>query len=369
MMRRDEPATMMHLIRPLLLLLGVALLLIVAERANGDSVRIHDQTGSDGPEVTLSQVAELDGEYANRFADVVVGRFDADENRVEIEASAIVKAIREQGAKLGLLDLQGFGRCTVHRTFTEPAQAEKSASEPAIANADANGADLESPAEPVTVYTPTTVRALIEQAIRQRIGIDGASLEIRFSERDEELLNSSAVAGRYEVEPVVEPTLGRVSFNVYAFNGTKRVGGGQIVRVDISRRVVAVIAGEAITRGTLINRRQVRLREVLVNDPTQTYLTETSLVVGQVASKSIKPGALVTAEEIKMPTAVGRRERVSVELRSPGVKITFIGMAMGEGAVGEVIEVENMKTGERFSATIVGRGKVVAGIQSKKTKE
>ena len=97
-MRRDEPATLMHLIRPLLLLLAVVILLVVAEHAMGDSVRIHDVTGSDGPEVVLSQVAELDGDYAKRFADVVVGRFEQDETQVEIETSAIVQAMRDQGA-------------------------------------------------------------------------------------------------------------------------------------------------------------------------------------------------------------------------------------------------------------------------------
>ena len=78
---------------------------------------------------------------------------------------------------MGRLDLKGFGRCTVHRTFTKPAQAETAGSESALANVDANGASLDRKAEPVTVHTPTTVRALIERTIQQRMGIDDASLE------------------------------------------------------------------------------------------------------------------------------------------------------------------------------------------------
>ena len=55
-MRHDEPATMMHLIRPLLLLIAVFALLLMTEYAAGDSVRVLDVSGSDGPEILLSHV-------------------------------------------------------------------------------------------------------------------------------------------------------------------------------------------------------------------------------------------------------------------------------------------------------------------------
>ena len=72
-----------------------------------------------------------------------------------------------------------------------------------------------------------------------------------------------------------------------------------------------------------------------------------------------------------MPVAVKRRERVSVELRSGGIRITFNGMALDNGAVNEIIEVENLQTRERFMATVTARGKVVAGDikKDKKTQE
>ena len=129
-----------------------------------------------------------------------------------------------------------------------------------------------------------------------------------------------------------------------------------------------MVAGEKIGRGDLINRRQIRLHEVLIDDAQQPYLSETSLVTGQVAASSISPGELVTAGSVKLPIAVTRRQNVSVVLNTGGIKITFSGVAQSEGAVGETIEVQNTKTGQRFNATVVAKGKVVAGdaIQSKK---
>lgn len=364
MIRHDEPATMMHLVKPLLLLLGVLGLLLIAERAAGDTMRIHDLSGSDGPEIRLSQVAELNGDYVSQFADVVVGRFDDDQAEVEIQTSAILDAMRAKGAKLGLLDLSGFSHCTVRRTFSQPTNVESDQGEQAVTNIDSRTETT----EPVTVQSPTTVQALIERSIHERLAGEGVDLQISFTDKDAELLRSSAVAGRYEVEPVNEPTLGKIQYKVYAYRGTQRVGSAQVVSAEVAQRVIAVIAGEAIERGTLINRRQVRLREVMVTDRHQTFVTDTALVVGQVASRAIKPGDLITAGEVQMPLAVHRRERVSVEMRVPGVKITFTGMARDQGSVGDSIEVENLETKEVFNAKIVGPGKVVAGekVQDKK---
>ena len=363
-MRRDEPATMMHLIRPMLLLIAVFALLLIAEHAKSDSLRVHDVAGSDGPEVLLSHVAELEGEHAKRFGNVVVGRFVEGESRIEIKTSSILEAIREEGAKLGLLDLSGFTQVTVHRTFTDvKAEAPHEESHLPLANVES-----QRRGEPVTVYTPTTVKALIEATIARRMGLSLSSLQITFNERDNELLAKSAVAGRYEVEPLAEPTLGAVSFSITGYHGTQRIDEGKKISVRVQQRVIAVVAGERISRGELINRRQVRLREVLLDDVQQPYLSDTALVTGQVASVTINPGELVTASSVKLPIAVSKRQRVAVELNNGGIKITFNGIAHSDGAVGETIEVENAKTKQRFNALVVARGKVVAGdaIQAKK---
>jgi len=357
-MRHDEPATMMHLIRPLLLLLGVFALLLVVDQAWGDSVRVYDVAGSDGPEVTLAQVAEIDGEHAGRYAQVVVGRFEEGTAKLQLKTASILEALREDGARLGMIDFSGFAQCVVHRTFNKPQRVTSDESEPAAANFDQRGGGG------VTIHSPTTVKSLIEQRVAKELGIGKASLEIAFNERDADLLARSAVAGRFEVSPSTAISLGKVGFEVQGYEGTRKQGRPETIHAHIQQRVIAVIAGDAIARGERITRRSVRLSEVLLDDPAQPYLQETSLVTGQVASSVIRAGELVTSSKVELPVAVKRRERVSVELNKRGIKITFNAVAHDDGAVGETIEVENTLTRERFRATVVGRGKVVAGQQA-----
>jgi len=355
---------MMHLIRPLLLLLAVLVLLVVCEHATGDTVRIYDVTGSNGPDILLSQVAELDGEYASQFANVVVGTLPEGEAQVELATASILSAMQAQGASLGRIDLRGFGRCTVHRTFAHQSRADVSDNDPPVMNVEAR-----VHGEAVTLNTPMTVRALIERQIAERLGLGLHEMQITFNDRDRVLLNQSAVAGRFDVEPVVEPALGAVSFRVYAYRGTQRVDNGQMVTGRVQQRVLAVIAGSAIQRDTPINRRQVRLTEVLIDRADQVYLSDPSVVTGLVASRNIEPGELITSDQIQMPIAVHRRQRVTVELRSGGIRISFNGMAHADGAIGDTVEVENLQTGERITATVIARGRVEAGIPTSQERQ
>lgn len=356
-MRHDGHATMMHLIRPMRLFVALSALLLIAGHATSDSLRVLDVAGSDGPEILLSQVAELDGEHAEQFASVVVGRFVEDQTLVDIKTSTILEAIRGQGAKLGLLNLSGFTKVTVHRTYTgTPEETMPQEDRTPLANVESLARG-----EALTVYTPKTVQALIQDTIAKRLGLSSDQLKVTFNERDRALLSESAVAGSYEVQLLAEPSLGAVSFVVTAYHGTKATGKGKTVSARVQQRVIAVVAGEKIVRGELIRRRQVRLQEVLIDDERQRYLSDTALVTGQVADRTINLGQLITPNAMMLPTVVSRRQQVAVQLNNGGIKITFNGIAQGQGAVGETIEVLNPKTKQRITATIVGPGKVVAG--------
>lgn len=351
-MHRDKPA---NIVRQARLLLLIAVVLLLTDHAYGDTVRVYSSAGSDGPDVTLAQVAELEGEHANQYARLVVGRFDGDAATLELDMNAIITAMKQDGARLGVIDFKGFGSCTVHRTFNKPRRAQPSPAEPAASNIDARGRG------PVTVYTPTTVRSLIEHTVAEALGVAADSLDVSFSPRDEDTLKQSAVAGRFDVETQSPITLGRVAFRVQGYEGTQRKGPAKVIHAQVSQRVLAVIAAVPVSRGETITRRHVRLAEVLIDDQAQAYLQDTQLVTGQVADNPIQAGDIITSVDVNQPLAVKRRERVSVELDTGGIRITFNGIAHSEGAIGETVEIENQLTKQRLSATVLARGRVLAG--------
>lgn len=368
-MRRDEPANVMHLIKPLMLMMILVIALVVAELASADTVRVHDAAGSVGPEVTLSQIAELTGEYAPTLGDVVVGRFADGADTLEIELSDVRSALAKSGAAVGRLNLQGFAVCKVHQTgepriSSGPLTDDGSTRRPSVGSVS-EPVDNEAPAanterESITVQTPTTVRAAILDQVAHALGLTPRDLEVTFDDRHRALLDESTVAGRYTAEPVIEPRLGEVSFRVRAFRGTQEIRQ-QTVQVTVRQRVLAVVAVSDIQRGEIIHRGSVRVREVLIDDRSGTPVADPALIVGQVASRSVAAGDLVTAGQVEAPIAVRRREHVEVTLQQGALRITFTGEAQDQAAVGDTIQVRNPQTKQMFIAVVTGRRQVFVG--------
>jgi len=354
-MRHDEPASMMHLIRPLILLVALLVMLVAAEFAAADTARVHEVAGSAGPAVTLSQVAELTGEYAETLADVEIAQLPANEGETVVSIDVIERALREHGVAMGRLDLVGYGRCRVvriERPDAEPAAPEEPADEPGVvANPEQR---------PVTVHTPATVREDIWRQVELGLGLERSEVEIEFRDSDAELLGRSIVAGRYRVEPAFQVGLGAVTFRVAEYQGTQR-RGEKTVRVIVRKRVLAVVAVEPIERGSLIARHQVRVREMLVDGDAGFVVDDTALVVGQVASRTLRPGEMVTAGAVQAALAVRRRAVVDVVYVRNGVRINFAAKALEEGSVGDVIEIEHQDTREAFAAEVIGENRVRVG--------
>ncbi len=352
-MRHDEPASMMHLIRPLLLLVALLLALGLAELASADTARVHDVAGSEGPEITLGQVAELTGDYAQTLADLPVGRLEGGETTLDIDAIEV--ALRARGAAMGRLDLVGYGTCRVVRIEREaPAEPVEATEDPGVA--------VSPEQRPVTVYTPATVREEVQRQLAEGLELGRAELEFEFRERDEELLSRSIVAGRYRVEPAFKIALGTTTFHIYEYQGTRRTGE-RTLRVTTRQRVLAVVATEPIRKGELIARQQVRLQETLVDSDAGLVVDDTELVVGQVASRNLEPGDVVAAGAVQAALAVRRRAVVDVTYLSNGVRISFSGKALEEGSVGQMIEVEHQSTREVFLAQVTGPNQVRVGVE------
>lgn len=368
-MRRDEPANVMHVIKPLLLMMVLLIALVAAELVSADTVRVHDAGGSAGPQVTLSQIAELTGEYAPTLGDVVVGQFSEGSDTLEIELSQVREALIKRGAAVGRLNLQGFAVCQVRRLRAveeDPNHRRQDVDNhrPAAGSVSPS-VNNESPAantegQPISVRTPTTVRALIADQVAVSLGLRLDELEISFEARDQSLLDESAVAGRYTVEPVVEPRLGAISFRVRGFRGTQEVRQ-HTIQATIRQRVLAVVATGEIARGQIIHRGSLQVREVLIDDRSGMPVKDPSLLVGQVASRSVGAGELVTAAQVEAPIAVRRREQVEVTLEQGGLRITFTGEAQDEAAVGGTIQVKNPQTKQTFNAVVTGRRQVFVG--------
>jgi len=122
------------------------------------------------------------------------------------------------------------------------------------------------------------------------------------------------------------------------------------VRVTSIRPVV--VATRALARDTVLAPGDVRLASADPATVPAGALHDQDLVIGRVLRRPLDEGQAVTTALIAAPTLVRRGQQVTVEARSGLLAVRMEGVARGEGALGDLIEVENVTSGRTVQAVV-----------------
>jgi flagella basal body P-ring formation protein FlgA len=125
------------------------------------------------------------------------------------------------------------------------------------------------------------------------------------------------------------------------------------VRIRVSG--TRAVAAQALVPGRPIERSQLR-EEPYEGPPGQPELSE---IVGRGPRRPIQAGTPIERQMLEAPADVLRGERVQVEIRSGGVRLTMEAEAQASGSRGAVVGVRNSANGKILRATVADRGRVV----------
>lgn len=78
------------------------------------------------------------------------------------------------------------------------------------------------------------------------------------------------------------------------------------------------------------------------------------------ARRVLRAGQPFRADDVRRPVVVTKGETVTMEFNAPGVELTAMGRAMGEGGIGDTVMVQNPASFRMVSAIITAPGTVVA---------
>ncbi|MDQ7779250.1 MAG: flagellar basal body P-ring formation chaperone FlgA, partial [Planctomycetota bacterium] len=81
-------------------------------------------------------------------------------------------------------------------------------------------------------------------------------------------------------------------------------------------------------------------------------------VVGARLTSVVRKGEQMLSSGLKQPPCVRSRDMVLVDAGSEGLELYFNGIAMEDGAVGDIIRVQNNVTGQSIAARVVQSGRV-----------
>ncbi len=122
------------------------------------------------------------------------------------------------------------------------------------------------------------------------------------------------------------------------------------VRVTSSRPVV--VASRALARDTVLAPGDVRLANSPLGAAPPGALHEANLVVGRRLRRPADDGQALTTGLLAAPTLVRRGQEVQVAARAGGLQVRMAGVARGDGALGDTIEVESGTSGRVVQAVV-----------------
>lgn len=341
----------------LVVLLAAAASLWLAGSVHAGSVRLKLSAHAGPGPVRLAEVAQLQGDDAQKLADVVVAQLDQDHKQLRLTLAQVRAALDEAGANWGLLSLGGFTHCrvqlakaVVHTPPPVPAQ-----------DAAAN------PTHKVTPTSPLTLRSKVEQALIALAKAKPGDLRITFGTGDAKLLDRDLSGGRYQIQPMTRSAIGRVPVVVRQYQAG-RIARTFTINADVARRYDAVVMVRSLGRGDRFTKGDLAVKTVYIDNTAKQPVTDVSLVVGQQAASMMPKGSVVYPDRIQSPVLVKRGDLVTVRCMAGALVIRTVGRAADNGSIDDTVRIRNESTHETYVAVVTGQRQVMVKLGgSKKT--
>jgi flagella basal body P-ring formation protein FlgA len=196
--------------------------------------------------------------------------------------------------------------------------------------------------------------------VAERFALSADSLQVRFSQQDEKVLNLPDSNCKFDVEPRKQRNIGDITWDVTVTGSTGRQ------KHSISAHVRAwqtqIIAVKPIVTRQVISESDVTEKRVLVDRlPDEGSLT-LDQVVGQQSARDISPGVAFTGRMIEAVQLAKVGQLINVLVQQGRVQLKWVAEARESGAYGQTIRVRKPGTREEFSVLLSGpqQGKLIS---------
>lgn len=109
----------------------------------------------------------------------------------------------------------------------------------------------------------------------------------------------------------------------------------------------------SVTRGNIITPVDVEYREIAVTRIGTNVVTDIADVLGMEARRSLRAGQSIRDNDVMRPLLVNKGAVITMTYDTPGMRLTNVGQALANGAMGEVIAVMNPKSKRTVFAKVI----------------
>ncbi len=130
------------------------------------------------------------------------------------------------------------------------------------------------------------------------------------------------------------------------------------VTVSIKKYMKVVSAKRDIPKGKIITLEDLKTTEIEFKRRSN-YITEIENAVGKVAKRDILKGTVIKTSLLKPDYKVKRRKNVKIIYRNGNINIELMGLALENGAVGDIVKIKNISSGKVILCKVIKENTVI----------
>lgn len=201
----------------------------------------------------------------------------------------------------------------------------------------------------------------LADAVAQRTRLDPRDLSFVL---DSDPVVAMAMGDRTEllVSDLVIDSRNRRFTAIITPNGSQN-GVRKIARVSGSyaETVLVPVLARSLQKGDAIRAEDFQMERREKESVGDDVSTDTRSLVGRVARNVMRAGLVLRDRDLVRPILVERNAAVTMHLDVPGIQLTMKGKALEQGAIGEVIAVQNLTSKRTVQGIVMGNGQVRIG--------
>ncbi len=198
------------------------------------------------------------------------------------------------------------------------------------------------------VVSAQEIRTQLLEALGPRVAGDDVELE----------LDNPHLTVHLPVDADARLTVARLDYDPRSGRLSAVIGDGVAQRISVAGKVYrmaeAPVPARRLGIGHIVRERDLHWITVRASALDRNVLVEEQLIVGQAVRRPLVEGRPIRTGDVEPPLLVQRRGMVTITLETPRMKLTAQGRALEDGALGDVVRIENIQSRRTIEATVTG---------------
>ena len=211
-------------------------------------------------------------------------------------------------------------------------------------------------ADPTPSVAPDgpTVRILATTRLATLLEVSEDDLRVEFMDQDAKLLDTPTTGRIVELQPIAKSD--RMAMSVRVYEGEKIVADGSF-RAKVQVRRDVLVTRDTLSRGDVLTRENTQVESRWIG-ATET-VSAADVAIGQTTKGKLRPGQMVTPQDIQPAVVVHKGDLVSVDCLSGSIVLRRTMRALDTARDGETIDLQALTGKNVARARMNGVGRAV----------